>query len=152
MKKSHRKDVILARIVFVIFCILVIAAIVAAVLMIKEHMRDSATDNSQTQVQTEETQTNTFPVIDSQDEPPVDVEDTQPTQVEDTVTVPVKTTTGVNLRSEPNTNCSALTVLTQGTLLEMIGEENGWAMVEYQGQTGYVKMDYLEEVIETPES
>ena len=152
MKKSHRKDVILARIVFVIFCILAIAAIVAAVLMIKEHMRDSATGNSQTQVQTEESQTNTFPVIDSQDEPSVDVEDTQPTQVEDTVTVPVKTTSGVNLRSEPNTNCSVLTVLTQGTLLEMVGEEDGWAMVAYQGQTDYVKMDYIEEVVEAPES
>ena len=64
------------------------------------------------------------------------------------VEVTMKTTTGVNLRSEPSTSGQVLTVLVQGTTLKMLGEENGWAKVDYQGQSGYVSLDYLEEVLE----
>ena len=74
-------------------------------------------------------------------EPEITTEDTQaPNPV-------VQTTTGVNLRKEPNTECEVLTVLDQGTMLELIGEEDGWAVVDYQGQIGYVKIEYLQEIM-----
>lgn len=149
MKKSHRKDVIIARIIFVIFCLIVIAVIVGAILLIKRHFPSGGEKNTQTETSTDATeqQGNTFPVIDSQPDS-MSVEESQPTETEDIVKVSMKTTTGVNLRKEPNTSCDVLTVLTEGTRVEMIGEEAGWAMVEYQGQTGYVSLDYLEEVTE----
>ena len=39
MKKSHRKDVILARIIFAIFCLVVITLIAGLVLFIKSKIK-----------------------------------------------------------------------------------------------------------------
>lgn len=141
MKKSHRKDVIIARVIFAVALLLLIALIVGAVIMIRGHMAEKSAQESQSTIVTENSQEQQ-PVVDTQtSEPEITTEDTQaPNPV-------VQTTTGVNLRKEPNTECEVLTVLDQGTMLELIGEEDGWAVVDYQGQIGYVKIEYLQEVM-----
>ena len=141
MKKSHRKDVIIARVIFAVVLLLLIALIVGAVIMIRGHMAVKSAQESQGVIVTENSQEQQ-PVVDTQtSEPEITTEDTQaPNPV-------VQTTTGVNLRKEPNTECEVLTVLDQGTMLELIGEEDGWAVVDYQGQIGYVKIEYLQEVM-----
>lgn len=141
MKKSHRKDVIIARVIFAVVLLLLIALIVGAVIMIRGHMAEKSAQESQGVIVTENSQEQQ-PVVDTQtSEPEITTEDTQaPNPV-------VQTTTGVNLRKEPNTECEVLTVLDQGTMLELIGEEDGWVVVDYQGQIGYVKIEYLQEVM-----
>ena len=141
MKKSHRKDVIIARVIFAVVLLLLIALIVGAVIMIRGHMAEKSAQESQGVIVTENSQEQQ-PVVDTQtSEPEITTEDTQaPNPV-------VQTTTGVNLRKEPNTECEVLTVLDLGTMLELIGEEDGWAVVDYQGQIGYVKIEYLQEVM-----
>ena len=141
MKKSHRKDVIIARVIFAVALLLLIALIVGAVITIRGHMAEKSAQESQGVIVTENSQEQQ-PVVDTQtSEPEITTEDTQaPNPV-------VQTTTGVNLRKEPNTECEVLTVLDQGTMLELIGEEDGWAVVDYQGQIGYVKIEYLQEIM-----
>ena len=55
----------------------------------------------------------------------------------------VETTETVKLRSASNTDCDVITLLPGGTVLSKTGEENGFAIVDYQGKTGYVSEDYL---------
>ena len=141
MKKSHRKDVIIARVIFAVVLLLLIALIVGAVIMIRGHMAEKSAQESQGVIVTENSQEQQ-PVVDTRtSEPEITTEDTQ------ALNPVVQTTTGVNLRKEPNTECEVLTVLDQGTMLELIGEEDGWAVVDYQGQIGYVKIEYLQEVM-----
>ena len=141
MKKSHRKDVIIARVIFAVVLLLLIALIVGAVIMIRGHMAEKSAQESQGVIVTENSQEQQ-PVVDTQtSEPEITTEDTQASNPV------VQTTTGVNLRKEPNTECEVLTVLDQGTMLELIGEEDGWAVVDYQGQIGYVKIEYLQEIM-----
>lgn len=143
MKKSHRKDVIIARVIFAVVLLVLIALIVGAVILIRGHMAEKSAQESQSTIVTENSQEQQ-PVVDTQAvEPEITTEDTQEPEPNPVV----QTTTGVNLRKEPNTECEVLTILDQGTMLELIGEEDGWAVVDYQGQIGYVKSEYLQEVM-----
>lgn len=49
----------------------------------------------------------------------------------------------LNLRAEPNTDASVLTTVPSGTVLNLKGIANGWYLVTYSGQTGYVSSDYV---------
>lgn len=141
MKKSHRKDVILARIIFGVFCLLVAAAIAGLVFFVKNNRTSGTPDTEQTQ------ESQKAP---TQEEPSEDTGDTEPVSEEPTQEEPkpvIRTTTRVNLRVEPNTDCEVITILAEGTQLELLGEEDGWAVVEYQGRTGYVSANYIEEVV-----
>lgn len=145
MKKSHRKDVIIARIIFAVVCVLLIAVIVGAVFWLRGRAKDGS-DGSESQpgIETEDSQQGADSAVG-------DVQTTEPVTLPEDTQIPeakpiMRTTSGVNLRMEPNTDCEVITVLEAGTMLEMLGEEAGWAAVDYQGQTGYVSLDYLEEV------
>lgn len=133
MKKSHRKDVMIARIIFVAMCIALIAIIAGVVMLVRAH-RSKPTPNQvtqQTQSQMQDTTRNDV----------IDVPDTQDTQVAEMTYM--WTTDGVNLRSEPNTDCDVVTVLEMGTQVRMIGEEDGWVKVSYNDQEGYIRADFL---------
>lgn len=68
----------------------------------------------------------------------------------------VYTISRLNLRSEPSTNASIITILPFQATLERIGIAEGWSKVMYEGNIGYVSSDYistippLEETTETP--
>ncbi|MCM1283655.1 MAG: SH3 domain-containing protein [Muribaculaceae bacterium] len=145
MKKSHRKDVIIARVIFAAACLLLIAAIVGAVFLVRKKLAADQPDTQDTQA-SQSTEISGAPTEDTGTETETEPEP-EPKPV-------MCTTTGVNLRAEPNTECEVLTVLTEGTQLELIGQEQdgSWAIVDYQGQVGYVSMDYLEEVTSQTET
>ena len=116
MKKSHRKDVIIARIIFAAMCVALVAIIIGLVMLVRAHKSDKATQ------QMEQTQTQTSEVVEM---------------------TYMWTTDGVNLRSEPNTDSAVVTVLGVGTQVRMIGEEDGWVKVSFNDQEGYIRADFL---------
>lgn len=133
MKKSHRKDVMIARIIFAAMCIALIAIIAGVVMLVRAHrskpMPNQVTQQTQSQMQ------------DTTRNDVIDVPDTQDTQVAEMTYM--WTTDGVNLRSEPNTDCDVVTILEMGTQVRMIGEEDGWVKVSYNDQEGYIRADFL---------
>jgi len=50
---------------------------------------------------------------------------------------------GVNLRGKPSTGSQVLTVTTAGGECDIIGVNNGWYKVLYNGYTGYIRSDYV---------
>jgi uncharacterized protein YgiM (DUF1202 family) len=140
MKKSHRRDVIIARIIFAVFLIVLIAAITMLVRYALARWVPQTPASTETQTETE---TQQYFVIDP-NQP-----ETQEPETETQVTVMVQTTRRVNLRTEPNTDCEVVTVLEAGTLLELQEESDGWAFVVYDEQTGYVSTDYITAIEQT---
>ena len=49
----------------------------------------------------------------------------------------------VNIRTAPDTNSEVIGSLGVGQSITVIGEQDGWAIVSVDGQTGYVARDYL---------
>ncbi len=134
MKKSHRKDVIIARIIFAAMCVALVAIIIGLVMLVRAHKSDKATQRmEQTQTQTQ-----------SEEWVPDVVESETQTQTPEVVEMTYMwTTDGVNLRSEPNTDSAVVTVLGVGTQVRMIGEEDGWVKVSFNDQEGYIRADFL---------
>ena len=134
MKKSHRKDVIIARIIFAAMCVALVAIIIGLVMLVRAHKSDKATQQmGQTQTQTQ-----------SEEWVPDVVEPETQTQTSEVVEMTYMwTTDGVNLRSEPNTDSAVVTVLGVGTQVRMIGEEDGWVRVSFNDQEGYIRADFL---------
>ncbi len=141
MKKSHRKDVLIARIIFAAILLALITVIVIVVMLLVPDDKPKK-QNTQKESQTE-TQI-------QMQEPPVVTPDTEPV-VEEVIDPPVEeaislwTTDRVNFRSEPNTECEVIKVLARGTEVMKQSEENGWVYVEYDGQTGYISGDFVTE-------
>lgn len=50
----------------------------------------------------------------------------------------------VNLRERPNTESEILGQYYQNTEMTVIGINNGWYKVRYDGKTGYIRSDYME--------
>ncbi|MCI7107937.1 MAG: SH3 domain-containing protein [Agathobacter sp.] len=134
MKKSHRKDVIIARIIFAAMCVALVAIIIGLVMLVRAHKSDRATQQmGQTQTQTQR-----------EEWVPDVVEPETQTQTPEVVEMTYMwTTDGVNLRSEPNTDSAVVTVLGVGTQVRMIGEEDGWVKVSFNDQEGYIRADFL---------
>ncbi|MCC8192701.1 MAG: SH3 domain-containing protein [Ruminococcus sp.] len=49
----------------------------------------------------------------------------------------------VNVREEPDYNSTILGTLTAGEAVGVYTIENGWAIIDYDGDWGYVSSDYL---------
>lgn len=133
MKKSHRKDVIIARIIFAAMCVALIAIIIGVVSLINSHRGDNKLDTQTQQTESME------PATVNPELPPVS-DDAQGTQND---TVYVWTTTGVNLRSEPNTDCQIVSVLDTEAQLEVLSDEGEWLKVSYNGTEGYVSSEFV---------
>ena len=131
MKKSHRKDVIIARIIFAAMCVALIAIIIGVVSLINSHRGNNKSDTQTQQTESME------PATVNPELPPVS-DDAQGTQND---TVYVWTTTGVNLRSEPNTDCQIVSVLDAEAQLEVLSDEGEWLKVSYNGTEGYVVLN-----------
>ena len=136
MKKSKhfRKDVIIARIIFVILCIVIgvlIGTGVSALLKKTDSNNDNTEQNSQIQTETNKPDTQT--TIDTS------VEDTE--IIENIISYAVPTTE-IRLRQEPNTNCETLARIPAGTKLTLLEELEGWYKVSYEGMEGYISADY----------
>lgn len=132
MKPSHRKDVIIARIIFAVFCLFVIAIISGLIVFLVNKFSVDTTPNTQT---TESQQDiDQLPAVDPS------------SQFIETEDIYVKTTSSVNMRAEANKEATVLTVLAKDTQLQLISETDGWAEVIYEDKTGYVSTDYIVEI------
>lgn len=131
--KHFRKDVIIARIIFVVLCIFVGVLIGMGVSTLSKNSGKTPTgptQNTQTEINIPNTQT-------AETEPPADKE-----QDADVMISYVVPTTELRLRQEPNTNCEVLTRIPAGTKLTLIEELEGWYKVSYDGMEGYISADY----------
>ena len=137
--KHFRKDVIIARIIFVVLCSLLCVLIGSGVSAFLEKMKENQDLDTQKQnTQSPNTQIQTG--IDTQDtEIETSVEDTQTTEE---VSVYAITTTEVRLRQEPNTDCEVLGSIPSGTRLLVLEQLEGWYKVSYEEKTGYISADY----------
>jgi uncharacterized protein YgiM (DUF1202 family) len=101
-------------------------------MLIRGKMADRNTQTSQL-----ESQLQLPPESENPDLPPVTENPAEPI-------IYIWTNDGVNLREEPNTDCTVLATLGEGTKLELLDqEEEGWAHVSFDGQEGYVSMDFI---------
>ena len=137
--KHFRKDVIMARIIFAVLCILIGVLIWMGV----NALLGSGEDNNPPET---ETQSETIYI------PPV--EETEPVtepQTEETVEIVryAKTTAQVRMRKEPNTTCEVILSVPANTKTDLIEEADGWYKVSYNGREGYIRADYIEVVEET---
>ncbi|MCM1192569.1 MAG: SH3 domain-containing protein [Butyrivibrio sp.] len=55
----------------------------------------------------------------------------------------VTATTNINIRAAASENAERLGMLAGGASLPLLGNENGWCKVNYNGQVAYVKADYV---------
>lgn len=136
MKKSKhfRKDVIIARIIFAVLCIIICVLVgsgVSALMKKLENNQDKDTQKPNTQTQID------IDTQDTEEEPSVD--DTQAPNDTSVYAVP---TTEIRLRQEPNTECETLAKIPAGTKLPLIEELEGWYKVSYEGMEGYISADY----------
>lgn len=139
MKASHRKDVIIARLIFAAICLFLIALIATIVITVtskggKKKEQDKVQQNAVSESETDS-------AGDSGTEigaiylPQQTTEGTEKTYV--------TTTSSVNMREKPDKNANIVTVIGQDVKLEFVSEDNGWTQVIFQGQTGYVSSDYV---------
>lgn len=133
MKPSHRKDVIIARIIFLAICIALIS-VIAAVIFVIVSKHSGGPDEQEPAAIVSESETtiddNTY-VVGGQNTENI---------VQD---VYVITTGSVNLREQGNKDAKILAILKEGTQLKLLSEDNGWTQVDYNGQTGYVSSEYV---------
>lgn len=139
--KHFRKDVIIARIIFAILCLLVCVLIGAGVSAISKKLNENPNPQTpQTQNGTELDTQNTQEIVDTQDtESDVSIEDTQGT--EDVVYYAIPTTE-IRLRVEPNTSCETLAKVPAGTKMLLLEQLDGWYKVRHDGMEGYISADY----------
>lgn len=137
MKASHRKDVIIARLIFAAICLFLIALIATIVITItSKGGKKKEQDKTQQNVASEsETDSDSDTEIGAIYLPQQTTEGTEKTYV--------TTTSSVNMREKPDKNANIVTVIAQDVKLEFVSEDNGWAQVIFQGQTGYVSSDYV---------
>ena len=51
---------------------------------------------------------------------------------------------GVNIRAEASKDANVIAMADPGTKLELIEKKDGWCKIKYNGQTAYVKAEYVE--------
>lgn len=56
----------------------------------------------------------------------------------------VTATSNVNVRMSPSETAERLGILAGGETVDLLARENGWCKINYNGQTGYVKEDYVQ--------
>ena len=138
MKKTHRKDVIMARVIFAAICLALIA-IITTFIVIGVNASKKSKGNKQTETQTEiQTEPQTQTQVDD-----IEPFETETEEIPEVVRTDAWTTDLVRFREEPNTDCEVLANIPRNTPIVTLYEENGWYRVEYNGEEGYVSADYV---------
>lgn len=147
MKKSHRKDVIIARIIFSAICLVLICIVSVVVVLVRMKNIEKEQAKKETQSQMADLPPNEpNPNLPPVTQIPGQQEDSQTeASAEKLYERTAWTSTGVNLRSEPNETCKTLTVLMKGTRIEITGQAGSgeWLKVTYNGMEGYVNSDFV---------
>ena len=135
MKASHRKDVIIARLIFAAICLFLIALIATIVITVNSKGGKKKAQDKVQQNAVRESAGDSDTEIGAIYLPQQTTEGTEKTYV--------TTTSSVNMREKPDKNANIVTVIAQDVKLEFVSEDNGWTQVIFQGQTGYVSSDYV---------
>lgn len=154
MKSKHyRKDVIMARVIFGLFCIAVIALLVMGGMWLVKRGANNETNKPNTQ--NSESQLSENSQIESESESESESETQSETESE-TESEPVEvygkiTASSLNLRKEANTSSDVLTSLKNGTKVLILEELTDWYKISYDGMEGYVSAKYVEIIENTVE-
>lgn len=150
MKKSHRREIFLARVVFGIFLVLVAAVIALSVMLISSHLRDDGGSNDKEAVVSDDKKNSVEPseIKEGIYEAPTESEETGEQNgsegTESTESNYRWTTTRVNFRQTPSTTeDNLIQSLDTDTKVEWISESDGWAKVKYNDYEGYISAEYL---------
>jgi len=141
MKKSKhfRKDVIIARVIFAVGCILIITLVWLGIsALLKPQGNYSNPDGQNTQQDEQQDSQNMGNLEDGTDTGTSSEGDSEP---EVTLSY-VVTSAEVRLRQEPNTDSEILARITANTDLLLLEELEGWYKVEFQGQIGYISAEF----------
>ena len=141
MKKTHRKDVIMARVIFAAICLALIAIIIVIGVNVSKRLNENKVHQIDGRIEgpfllvTEGTEdTGVTEVIEVSEET---------SETPEVVRTDAWTTDLVRFREEPNTDCEVLANIPRNTSIVTLYEENGWYRVEYNGEEGYVSADYV---------
>lgn len=168
MKKSHRKDVIIARIIFAGMVLILIAIIVFGVKAVLNYRADRQPKQEPAEISTETEQPDTEPeagdgtqVGDENDQWIIgDTETTEDTEQTETSNateetgaaeetgasdqVLLKAQYSVNIRSGAGKDYPKIGGVEEGTTVILLEEEdNGWGYIQRDDLTGYVYLEYF---------
>lgn len=105
-------------------------------------------DTSETEDEADVTEATETTVTESVEPETETTIETEP-ESEEPATIYVKVNKNdINVRSEASSNSTKLGQVDKGTVLEKLGEENGWVKVKYDDQIGYISSNYVDEVTE----
>lgn len=165
MKSKHfRKDVIIARVIFLALCVLLVVGIAWLVSKLTGTSKPDDSESKHTESQHTESQNTGY--VDSESESDSESEketisetnsesESETDQTPDIGTVvryvEVTASKGLRLRTEPNTSCDTLAFLNKGEKAEILEFLDTWYKVSYKGQVGYLSSSYVKEVEEVQE-
>lgn len=140
MKKSKhfRKDVIIARVIFAVGCILIITLLWLGISALLKPQGNYSNPDENTQQDEQQDSQNMGNLEDETDTGAGSEGDSEP---EVTLSY-VVTSAEVRLRQEPNTDSEILARITVNTDLLLLEELEGWYKVEFQGQIGYISAEF----------
>jgi uncharacterized protein YgiM (DUF1202 family) len=154
MKKSHRKDVITARIIFAIMMLVLIVLVVVgikAAIKFTAESREKDTTGTETESETPvDTESEAF--VDDLEQWATDNTETEETETEEPATeeetTPAQTVLkaqySVNVRSGPGTDYPVIGGVAVGAEVILLEEdEYGWGYIQDGDLTGYAYLEYF---------
>lgn len=145
MKKNHKREILLARIVFAAVLVIIAAVIALLIALVSSKVRNDDAQKKAISETTEDRKASEIvvqPVTEKvTDKVTKKVTETEPAPAEK----PSKwTTTKVRFREKASTDGKILATLEKGTQVEWAADaENGWTQVLYKDKTGYIKAEFL---------
>ncbi len=109
-----------------------------------EEPKTSEESAEQTAENTEETAEQTAENTEETTEQKTEETATNEEQSQESATVYVKAKENVNVRNDASETADAIGKLLGGETAEKTGEKDGWICINYKGQPGYVKADFVE--------
>ena len=165
--KHFRKDVIIARVIFLCLCILLIVGVwwLVSKLTGTSKPGDSESQHSESQnseyldsesERESESESVSELESESESESASELESESESEVESETTTESNplpkyvqvTARNLRLRAEPNTNCDTITSLDKGEKAQVLDYVDGWYKVSYKGNEGYLSADHVKAVEE----
>lgn len=150
MKKNHKREIFMARMVFGVFLVFAAAVIALAVMLISSHFKGDQGSNGDGKKVVSDNPKDSEKSTQPKDG--IYAVDTEPTTEPDEPQAgdaPEEensrwTTTRVNFRRTPSTTeDNLIESLAEKVKVEWISESDGWAKVKYKDTEGYVSAEYL---------
>ncbi len=153
--KHFRKDVIIARVIFLCASILLIVGIVWLVSKLdgesnpgEKESQSNLEENTGTIDSESESESESESASETESQSETESTSESEPEADTKLYVVITSSKNLNLRTEPNTSCDVITSIPNGGKAEIIEELDGWFKVSYKGHEGYVSADYVKVVEE----